>query len=192
MSNYVLEMNAIWNPYIEFFVKIYVGFVAEIDIKILGVPPPGLGMPFLDHHTCAEGGLFISARVDVIHGWMTRRMDGRDEKASRRTTTTSFNIWGAGEIVTEITREKILDGDGDGWIDRERKPDPRGMEIGLDAGWTTLVPLQVEDSPSGAWMPGRAAGAGGPTSDLISSSSSTVCFFSGWHHMLQPASSSAF
>ncbi len=26
--------------------RIYVGFVADIDIKILGVPPPGLGMPF--------------------------------------------------------------------------------------------------------------------------------------------------
>jgi hypothetical protein len=37
--------------------------VADIDIKILGVPPSGPGMPFLDSHTCAEGGLFISARV---------------------------------------------------------------------------------------------------------------------------------
>ncbi len=36
--------------------------------------------------------------------------------------------------MTEITREKIIDGDGDGWIDRERKPEPRGMEMGLDAG----------------------------------------------------------
>jgi len=51
---------------------------------------------------------------------------------------------------------------------------------------TTLVPLQVEDAPSGAWMPGAAAGAGGPTSDLISSSSSTVCFFFGW--LAAPAS----
>jgi hypothetical protein len=32
---------------------------------------------------------------------------------------------------------------------------------------TTLVALQVEDAPSGAWMPGAAAAAGGPTSDLI-------------------------
>jgi hypothetical protein len=59
---------------------------------------------------------------------------------------------------------------------------------------TTLVPLQVEDAPSGAWMPG--AGAGGPTSDLISSSSSTVCFFFGWlaapASYVAAASSSAF
>jgi hypothetical protein len=37
---------------------------ADIDIKILGVPPMGLDMPFLDSNTCADGvGLFISARV---------------------------------------------------------------------------------------------------------------------------------
>ncbi len=42
-----------------------VGFVVDIDIKILGVPPPpaGPGMPFLDSHTCTDGGLFISAMV---------------------------------------------------------------------------------------------------------------------------------
>jgi hypothetical protein len=43
--------------------QICVGFVVDIDIKILGVPPLGLGMPFLHSDTCAEGGLFISARV---------------------------------------------------------------------------------------------------------------------------------
>jgi hypothetical protein len=43
--------------------QIYVGFVVDIDIKILGVPHVGLGMPFLDSDTCAEGGLFISAKV---------------------------------------------------------------------------------------------------------------------------------
>jgi hypothetical protein len=44
--------------------RIYVGFVIDIDIKILRVPPPGSGTPFLDNDTCAEeGGLFISARV---------------------------------------------------------------------------------------------------------------------------------
>jgi hypothetical protein len=38
----------------------YVGFVADIDIKILGVSPPlGPGMPFLDSNTCAEGGGII-------------------------------------------------------------------------------------------------------------------------------------
>jgi hypothetical protein len=45
--------------------KIYVGFVVDIDIKILGVPPPKPGMPFLDSDTCAdeEGRLFIFANI---------------------------------------------------------------------------------------------------------------------------------
>jgi hypothetical protein len=29
----------------------------DIDIKILGVPPLGLGMPILNNDTCAEGGV---------------------------------------------------------------------------------------------------------------------------------------
>jgi hypothetical protein len=40
--------------------QLYVGFVVDIDIKILGVPPLGPGMPFLnsvDSDTCAEGGV---------------------------------------------------------------------------------------------------------------------------------------
>jgi hypothetical protein len=61
--------------------QIYFGFVADIDIKILGVAPPGPGMPFLDSDTCAEGGgyLFLpgfSSQYDAIHGWMTGWMDG--------------------------------------------------------------------------------------------------------------------
>jgi hypothetical protein len=35
--------------------QIYIGFVADIDIKILGVLPLGPGMPFLHTDTCAEG-----------------------------------------------------------------------------------------------------------------------------------------
>jgi hypothetical protein len=55
---------------------IYVRFVADIDIKILGP-----GMPFLDNDTCAErvGGLFISARVFFpvcCHPWMDDATDG--------------------------------------------------------------------------------------------------------------------
>jgi hypothetical protein len=53
--------------YIYIFVKIYVGFVADIDIKIFGGAPPRPGMPLLDSDTCAKvgggGGVFISARV---------------------------------------------------------------------------------------------------------------------------------
>ncbi len=57
-------------------------------------------MPFLDSDTCARRELFISVRIfflyDAIHGWMMRRMDGWTshmmKKASRKTTTTSFNI----------------------------------------------------------------------------------------------------
>jgi hypothetical protein len=51
-------------------------------------------MPFLESDTCAEGVyLFLpgfSSLYDAIHGWMTGRMDGWMEKASR--TTTSFTI----------------------------------------------------------------------------------------------------
>jgi len=45
--------------------RIYVGFVPNIDIKILGVPPPGAGHAFLrQQHMRKEGrGLFISTRV---------------------------------------------------------------------------------------------------------------------------------
>jgi hypothetical protein len=57
--------------------QIYVGFVADIDIKILGVPPPlGAGMLFLER---GAGYLFLprfSSLYDAIHGWMTGRMDG--------------------------------------------------------------------------------------------------------------------
>jgi hypothetical protein len=46
----------------------------------------GPGMPFLDSDTCAEGGLFISARVFFpvwCHPWMDDMTDGRMEKVSR-------------------------------------------------------------------------------------------------------------
>jgi hypothetical protein len=33
------------------------GFVTDINIKILGVPLPGPGMPFLDSDTCAGKGV---------------------------------------------------------------------------------------------------------------------------------------
>jgi hypothetical protein len=74
--------------------QIYVGFVADVDIK-WGAPPLGPSMPFLDSDTCAEGGgyLFLpgfSSLYDAIHGWMTGWMDGW--KASRKRTTTSFTI----------------------------------------------------------------------------------------------------
>jgi len=50
-------MNAIWNPCIYFFVKIYVGFVADIDIKILGVPPQaGHAIPRQGHLRIGRGG----------------------------------------------------------------------------------------------------------------------------------------
>jgi hypothetical protein len=61
--------------------QIYVVFVADIDIKILGVPSLlGPGMPFLDR-------VFFPVRC---HPWIYDGMDGW--KASRKTTTTSFTI----------------------------------------------------------------------------------------------------
>jgi hypothetical protein len=59
-------------------------------------------MPFLVNDTCVEGGVIYFCQgffslYDAIHGWMTGRADGwmdgsRDEKASRKMTTTSFTI----------------------------------------------------------------------------------------------------
>jgi hypothetical protein len=68
--------------------QIYVGFVADIDIKILGVAPPGAGHA-QGHIHRRGGGLFISARVFFpvwCHPWMN---DGTDrwklhEKRPRR------------------------------------------------------------------------------------------------------------
>jgi hypothetical protein len=72
--------------------QIYVGFVADIDIKILGVPLPGAGhaFPRQQHMRRGWGGYLFMPRFfslyDAIHGWM----DGW--KASQKTTTTSFTI----------------------------------------------------------------------------------------------------
>jgi hypothetical protein len=52
--------------------QIYVGFVANIDIKILGAPHLGLGMPFLDNDTC-EGYFcqgFLLCMMPSMDGWM--------------------------------------------------------------------------------------------------------------------------
>jgi hypothetical protein len=82
VSNYVFEMNAVWNPYAYFFVKIYVEFVANIDIKILGVPRPWGWACFsyiTTHAHRGQGYLFLprfSSLYDVIHGWMMGRTDG--------------------------------------------------------------------------------------------------------------------
>jgi hypothetical protein len=76
--------------------KIYVGFVADIDIKILGVPPPsraGHAFPRQQHMQRGGGYLFrpgFSSLYDAIHGWMTGRTDRW--KASRKTTTMPFTI----------------------------------------------------------------------------------------------------
>jgi len=109
VSNCVFEMNAIWNPYILFFVKIYVGFVADIDIKILRCPPLGPGMPFLDSDTCTEGGgnLFLSgffSLYDAVHRWMMKWMDEWTghvmKKASLKTIMTSFTICNESHCTT--------------------------------------------------------------------------------------------
>ncbi len=81
--------------------QIYVGFVADIDMEILGVPPFGPSMPFQDSDTCAgAGGLFISARVFFpvwCHPWMD---DGTDGWMDRNFTKNDhdvlyymYNIW---------------------------------------------------------------------------------------------------
>jgi hypothetical protein len=75
------------------FVKIYVGFVADIDIKILGVPPPGVGHAFPGQWHMRKGGgggLFISAQVFFpvwCHPWMD---DGTDGRMDGRVTWKNF------------------------------------------------------------------------------------------------------
>ncbi len=50
--------------------QIYVGFVIDIEIKILGWPPLGLGVPFLDSDTCTkEGGGGV-----WCHPWMDGKL----------------------------------------------------------------------------------------------------------------------
>jgi hypothetical protein len=56
------------------------GFVAILISKSWGCHPPGLGMPFLNSDTCAEGVIYFCQGFlplyDAIHGWMTGQMDG--------------------------------------------------------------------------------------------------------------------
>jgi hypothetical protein len=62
--------------------QIYVGFVADIDIKILGCPPPrgpGHAFPRQGHMRRGRGYLVLpgfSSLYDAIHGWITGWMDG--------------------------------------------------------------------------------------------------------------------
>ncbi len=75
--------------------QIYVGFVADIDIKILGVPLLAAGHAFPRQRHMRKGGCYLFlpgclSLYDAIHGWMTGWMDGW--KASRKMTTTSFTI----------------------------------------------------------------------------------------------------
>jgi hypothetical protein len=53
----------------------------DINIKILGVPPPGTEHAFSRQRHMRKGGRYLflsgfSSLYDAIHGWMTGRMDG--------------------------------------------------------------------------------------------------------------------
>jgi hypothetical protein len=55
------------------------GLLLILISKFWGCPPLGLGMPFLDNDTYAEGELFISAKVFFplwCHPWMDDGTDG--------------------------------------------------------------------------------------------------------------------
>jgi hypothetical protein len=64
----------------------------DIDIKILGVPPPGPGMPFLDRDTCVKGGGGVIYLIKGFFVFIIPFKDGWMKKASQKTTTTSFTI----------------------------------------------------------------------------------------------------
>jgi len=78
--------------------RIYVGFVADIDIKILKVRPLGSGMPFLDSDTCAEGGGviylcqgFFPCMMPSMDGWWDGCMDeSHDEKSFMKNNDNIF------------------------------------------------------------------------------------------------------
>jgi len=60
----------------------YVGFVADIDIKILGVAPPGAGHAFPNSDTCVEGKVIYFRHVFFhvwCHPWMDDEMDGQTD-----------------------------------------------------------------------------------------------------------------
>ncbi len=70
----------------------------------LGGAPPGAGHAFPKQRHMRRGrdNLFLSgffSLYDAIHGWMTERMNGWIEKASRKTTTTSFTICNNVQVV---------------------------------------------------------------------------------------------
>jgi len=75
-----------WGPWplkiLMFALLVTSEIAADIDIKILGVPPPRVGhaFPRQRHMHKEEGGyLFLpgfSSLYDAIHGWMTGWMDG--------------------------------------------------------------------------------------------------------------------
>jgi hypothetical protein len=74
---------------------------SNIQLTMVKDRRPGLGMPFLDSDTCAEGGLFSSARVffpmPSMDGWWDRWMDGKNF-----TTTTSFTICNNNSTRTSV------------------------------------------------------------------------------------------
>jgi hypothetical protein len=62
----------------NFLLKYTLGLLLILISKSWGCPP-GPGIPFLDSDICAEGGLFISARVFFpvrCHPWMDDGTDG--------------------------------------------------------------------------------------------------------------------
>jgi hypothetical protein len=75
--------------------QIYVGFVANIDIKILGVPPLGARHAFPRQlHMCRGGGwvcLFISVKV-FFHLWCYPWMDDEVDGWMKSFTKNDHNI----------------------------------------------------------------------------------------------------
>jgi hypothetical protein len=83
--NIQLTMGRDWR------LQIYVGFVADIDIKIVGMPPQARHAFRRQRHMQRGGGgrggyLYpprFSSLCHTIHGWMTGRMDGWKDSEKR-------------------------------------------------------------------------------------------------------------
>ncbi len=85
---------------------------SNIQLTMVKDRRPGPGMPFLDSDTCAEGGyLFLpgfSSLYNAIHGWMTRRMDGKSFTTTTSFTICNYNRWWEKIIIPNFKKEFIF------------------------------------------------------------------------------------
>jgi len=117
VSNYVFEMNAIWNPYFFFLLKYMLGLLLILISKSWGCPPHPLGVEhaFLRQRHMRRGGGgviyfcqgFFSCMMPSIDGWQDGCMDGWvtwwkkfHEKQPRRPLLYVIPLWNRAIFAT--------------------------------------------------------------------------------------------